>query len=161
MEARYRVPKHKVPAEIRTDLGTLRVQLFLSETAERHTGAERPSDLLNGTPSFVPVEEDDGRIAFLRREAALTVTVAQKDELPDAEPFDVVVSELATAERISVLLDDGETLEGSVRYQLPEDRSRIQDFLNDATLFFPLHHEDGQRISFVNKRRVSRVTSRR
>lgn len=161
MGERYRVPKRKVPAELRTAFGAQRVYFFLGESAESHAGVERPSDLLNAGGPFLPVEDDVGRIVLLRRDAPITVTVAAEDELPkENSSTEELADELGTSLRVAVWLEDGRTLEGRVRYLLPHDRSRLQDFLNSDGDYLPVIHDGGARISLVNKRRITRVTSR-
>lgn len=161
MSERYRVPKRKVAAEIRTARDTFRAFLFLGECAEHHSGPERPSELLNTAPAFLPVEDESGGFVFLRRDSPVTVTVSRKDEWPDEwATVEEIASDLETAVRIAVILESGGTLEGTVHFQLPEDHSRLQDFLNGSGLFFALAHDEGDRVSLVNKQRVARVLLR-
>jgi len=151
---RYRVPKLRVPAEIRTSAVAARpVFLFLNPSAEGHAGRERPSDLLNFGGHFLVVEDESGEIEFLNRDGTLTVTVAAELEgaIPTGAP--------ASACRVAVVLHDGSTLEGEVRYQLPEAQRRLQDYLNADELFLPVRCDDG-RVCLVNKRGVVRVVAR-
>lgn len=152
-----RVPKLRFPAEIvLPGSAPLPFQLYLAECAARHSGAERPSDLLNGDESFLPAADEHGEIQFLHRDTLMVVTVEAALEA-DADPgiCAALASSEANSMRVLVTLDDGSSLRGTIRFLMPEGRRRLQDFLNLPERFLRL--EDGSLIHLVNKRRVVRL----
>jgi hypothetical protein len=56
-------------------------------------------------------------------------------------------------ERVRVRFMSGRLLEGTLRFELPDELNRVSDFLNAEEDFFALHLPHG--IALVNKRRVS------
>lgn len=156
----YEVPKHQVPARIVLPGSEPRdARLFLSERAERHTGPERPGDLLNGDQPFFPVSFDDTGFALLRRTSVLVVTVRAEDELvAGATDGQGIVEEEEEdadgAERhdLRLVLDRGPALEGTMTYLMPPGERRIQDYLNQADDFVRLRR--GDRIHLVNTARI-------
>lgn len=142
----YRIPKFQVEAEARLHgHPPSRVRLHLAARSARRPGPETVEDLLEGTKAFLPVTCDDGRVAFLAREALLWLAVAGMDE---DEP-----AEARTA--VEVVLLDGTHLGGQVRYLLPPERGRLQDHLNVEERFLALR--DGDRTYYVNRRRIAWV----
>ena len=151
MEA-LRVPKRRVPAEVLLPGGAVRrISLFLAEAASRHTGPERPSDLLNGGDDFVPaLDEEGGVMTFLNRAGLAVVRLARELETDDADGVT-----LPTEHEVEILLESGTALRGLVSYLRPRERSRLVDFLNEREPFFRVHEE--RAIALVNKRHVARV----
>jgi hypothetical protein len=153
----YRVPKHKLPVEL-VSAGGLEERgfLFRSEHAEVHSGPERAIDLLNGESEFIVFEDERSQVNFLSRNSVALVTLVSdasgSDPITELEPLEADLDIQAT---VRILLEDGISLEGVTRYQLPAEHSRVLDFLNTDSRFLPLVH-DG-RVSFVNKTRIVRV----
>lgn len=152
---RFRVPKTRVPAEVRTLLGERRVWLFLAESAAMHSGSERPSDVLNCDGEFLVFEDDSDAIVVVRLDAILVVGVWTDVENDDYLTQGVPTTELA----VSVLLEDGSRVNGAVRYRLPEANRRLQDLLNQPERFIAIHSDDGARVSLVNKSRIVEVVA--
>ena len=149
-----RVPKRRTPVEVILPGGAVRqVVVFLSEFASSHVGAERLSDLLNGTDDFVPAVEQEGeRLTFLNRSSIAAARVAPEVE-EDTNAADGAT--IPTEHEVEITLVDGTVLKGLVTYVMPPDRSRLNDYLNEAPPFFKLL--EGKFLSLVNKRHVSRV----
>jgi hypothetical protein len=147
-----RVPKTRVAAEVLLPGGGVRrIALFLAEAASRHTGPERPSDLLNGGDDFVPAFDEDAQsMSFLNRAALPAIRLERELEGEDADPL-----ALRTEHDVEVLLADGTTLRGLVAYLRPPEHARLVDFLNEPEPFFRLVEE--RAITLVNKRHVARV----
>ena len=154
---RYRVPKHKVQVRIRSAWGQEEdVSLFLADLAEEHHGPERPADVFRGGAEFCVAESASGEVMFLHRRSVSIVTIALEDELDEAlGGTDPVAADLDTESAITVVLTDGLTLTGITRYQLPEARSRLQDFLNSPEPFLPLYR--GEEFVLINKAHIARV----
>jgi hypothetical protein len=151
-----RVPKRRTPVEVVLPGGAVRqVVVFLSEFASDHVGAERFSDVLNGSDDFFPAVEQEGdRMVFFNRYGIAAARVAPEVEA-DAHAADGAT--IPTEHEVEITLMDGTGLLGLVTYVLPPDRSRLNDFLNEAPPFFKVLEEG--RISLVNKRHVSRVVA--
>ena len=147
------VPKRRVEVAVELAGGLeRRVSLFLAESAPGHAGRERVSDLLEGD-GFVPaLDAAAGGITFLRRAAILVMSAPSEPTIGSADELT-----LPTEHEVDVALDDGRVLHGVLSYALPEDRSRLVDYLNEPARFLPLHR-DGE-VLFVNKDHVTRVSA--
>jgi len=146
------VPKRRVAVAV-TLAGGLRrqVAVFLAEAVPGHAGSERLSDLLNGSSDFIPALETDSRVmTFLNRAAVMIAEAGADAERTGADELTI-----PTEHEVEVTLDNGRALRGHVTYVLPPDRGRLADFLNDGTLFLPLHADEG--VLLVAKRHIARV----
>jgi hypothetical protein len=147
-----KVPKRRV-AVAATLAGGLRrdVTVFLAEAAPGHAGGERLSDLLNGPHDFIPaLEAETGAMTFLNRAALVMAEAGADAERNGADEITI-----PTEHAVEITLRDGRALRGHVTYVLPPGRSRLADFLNDGSLFLPLHGDS--RVRLVHKRHVTRV----
>jgi len=151
-----RIPKRRTSVEVLLPGGAVRqVIVFLSEFASTHVGAERLSDLLNGTNEFLPaVDLESDRATFLNRASICAARVAPELE-EDVHAADGAT--IPTEHEVEITLNDGSVLKGLISYVLPPDRSRLADYLNDSTPFFRLL--EGNKVSLVNKRHVSRIVA--
>lgn len=130
------------------------VCIYLAERAERHSGIECPSDLLNGGDEFIPSTDFEERILIFRRSAVLVLTVNAKHEGelgegPAGEGDRVV-------QVVRLWLEDGTSVTGELTYWRPEGQRRVQDFLNTAEPFIALR--DGDVVHLVNRHRISSVS---
>lgn len=157
LTSEYRIPKREVSAEVSL-LGHPRkvVKLFLHEQAETHTGPERPSDLLNGPGEFFPAIEPPGKLVLLHRDAVMVITVAAENEFPDA-PIGVDQPDPEGAAKIpvEVILQDGSPIRGTVRFVMPQGRTRLIDFMNTQERFLTVREDSLARL--INKRRIVRI----
>lgn len=159
MVLEYRIPKHQVPAEISLAGRTsLRARLFVGELAQSHTGAERPSDVLNGGLRFVPALDDaNGALILLNVDAIMVVSVDASWEFrPGEESLEDLAAGEAVVSRIEISLDDGTVLRGTVTYLLPESNRRLQDYMNGDGRFVIVRQDAIAHL--VNKRRIARVS---
>lgn len=160
----YEVPKHEINAElILPGVEPRRIRLFLAERAERHSGRERPSDLLTvSEASFFAIREPEGDVALVRRDAVVVLSVPASAEagpervLQPAGGEADASSDVALVETVRVQMEDGREVEGTIREMMPTGERRILDYLNRADPFVPLR--DGDTIRFVNRARISCVT---
>ncbi|MBW2269207.1 MAG: hypothetical protein JRH16_11565 [Deltaproteobacteria bacterium] len=150
MSDSYRVPKRSVSVQLRTvQFGFEEVTVFLNDLAESHAGPESPLDLFNAQSAFLPVRLADATMRFVSIEQVMTVGLPPT--LPEeAEPF------CGTVEKVAVLMEDGNVLEGGFAYELPDGSQRLQDFLNQEVRFALLHTAEGEVL--INKRRISHVS---
>lgn len=150
----FRVPKHEVPAEVHLPgRSPLQAVLFLSECAQGHAGVERPSDLLNGSASFLPARGPKGKMVFFHREAVVAVTVAARYEFGgDVLRMAALSSEEAVTADVEIVMEDETEFRGRVSYLMPVGSRRLQDFLNLPDRFLVLR--DGDRVQLLNKNRI-------
>ena len=153
----YRVAKKEVIAEV-TIAGEKPavVTLFLAERTRHHAGDERPSDLLNGSDTFLPAIDLGGKLHHLRRDAVVVITVPAEVE-PGASGPEVEAGRLPSSRHaeVEVILESGAVIRGTVEYDMPETRSRLLDFLNREDRCLAVRHA-GQ-VHLVNKRHIARV----
>ena len=151
------VPKRRVAAQFVLPGGASRnVAVFLAEAAPGHTGGERLSDLLNNSGSlFIPAQDvSTGAMIFFNSAGLALARVAAENEISDADQLTI-----PTEHEVEVRLVDGQCLTGLISYVLPEGRSRLTDFLNNAATYFRLI--EPERVALVNKRYVAYVESLR
>lgn len=157
----YQIPKRQVEAEV-TLLGEAprAIRLYLSETAQRHAGPERPRDLLNGPAAFIPAIDEEGRFLLLQREAISILSVAAEEEADGGTgelDLEEMEAELVQSRDVHLKLADGREIRGRVRYVRPEGQQRLQDFLNSVELFFAVH--DGDSVHLVSRHLVTWIAS--
>ncbi|HEX8698512.1 MAG TPA: hypothetical protein VF815_06735 [Myxococcaceae bacterium] len=147
-----RVPKRRVGAQIVLPGGETRnVFVFLSEASpERHDG-ERLSDLLNTGAKFLPAM--DASTATMLLFNAASIAVARVDAAHEPREEDQLT--LLTEHEVEVRLVDGQRLQGLVTYVMPEGRTRLTDYFNQAQPFLRLQQEG--RVALVNKLHVAYV----
>lgn len=150
----FRVPKRRAEVEIVLPGGASHsLAVFLAEFAQNHVGAERLSDLLNGSHDFIPaVDPARDEVTFLNRASIAVARIA-----PDFETGGESDYTLPSEHEVEISLVDGTLISGLVSFVLPPERSRLIDFLNDAPPFFRVL--EPERISLVNKRHVARVVT--
>lgn len=161
MTDEYRVPKHRIPVRVRMAGGEVRsVEMFVGARAQRHTGAERPSDRLNDESAFLPVEDEQEGFFLLNKPAVSVVTV-DLDREAGPEPLDAEDEALLEPEgeeaaaAVRLVLDDGHEVRGLAAMLLPPGERRLLDLLNDADRFLRLR--DGDRILLVNTAHIARA----
>ncbi|MDB4930415.1 MAG: hypothetical protein JWM10_2899 [Myxococcaceae bacterium] len=146
--------KETAPVEYCTARGEVaRGEVFLRPVDAAGRG-ERLLDVLSAR-AFVPVQRAGAGVVFLAPRHLAWVRIdllAALDEL-DPEAEDDVTSAVA---RVVVGLAHGGTLEGTVRYALPEMTRRLGDYLERTAAFFPLHTDDF--IYLVSVAQVASIT---
>jgi hypothetical protein len=151
MSDELKVPKRRVQVEVFLAGGGARqVTVFLAGFASSHAGRERLSDLLNAAEGeFVPaIDADSDELMFLNRQS-----VAVAHVLREWESDEDLIGGLE--HEVEIDLTDGTRLHGTVRYVMPPERSRLNDYLNDAQPFVRLEHDE--KVTLVNKRHIARV----
>jgi hypothetical protein len=151
MSDELKVPKRRAPVELVLPYGngSRQVMVFLAEFAGSHAGHERLSDLLNGPNEFLPaVDLTTDTMSFVGRAGIAAARCGKEWEsnygLGEVEEHEVQIT-----------LADGTALRGIVQFELPPDRSRLLDYLNDAQPFVRL--DEGEKVALVNKRHIARV----
>lgn len=155
MQEQYAIPKHKFEAEVDfCDGDSLNLTLFLSEGAASHMGPERPSDVLNGLVCFLPAIDSHGNLMLVNINMIRIARVAESSEFVPGSEEDGYSAGTSTSQ-LSIVMENGTTLEGFVTYTLPRAHSRLQDYLNSESRFLVVRGEGVTR--YVNRRFVSRV----
>jgi hypothetical protein len=150
MSEELRVPKRRAQVELLLPGGgTRQVMFFLAEFAGTHAGHERLSDLVNGAHEFLPaLDLATDTMSFVGRAGIAAARVGLEWDtrygLGDAEEHEVEIT-----------LADGTALRGIVQFELPPERSRLLDYLNDSQPFVRL--DEGEKVALVNKRYIARV----
>ena len=142
----------RVRAEVLTTGGQrLAGLLHLQPNASSHLGPESPEDLLNRHGDFFPLTEESGRTIFLATCQVLAVILA-----PDPIFEDPTRASAARNLNLKALLSDGTEFAGSVVSEMPPDRARVLDFLNEGRGFFALRSPEA--IRYLNRGHLRVVT---
>jgi len=104
------------------------VNFFLSQFAEDHSGKELILDVLNSKVTFIPLEDiKTGEIFFLNKAGVMSIALHGRD-LADETMLNPKVM-------VRVELTNGETLTGGFFVEMPQERSRVSDYLNFSPAF--------------------------
>lgn len=123
----------------------------LDPSAERHQGPQTLLERLNRGDRVLPVLRGGERDVLLVNPLDVEVVEALANV-----PAELVVppTYLVThEERVRVRFMSGRMVEGTLRFELPNELNRVSDFMNADDDFFSLAGPHG--ILLVNKRRVS------
>lgn len=133
------------------------MKFFLGDRAETHDGPEQISDLVNGQPGFLPAVDDLGRFLLVNRHAIVVVSIDAPDEQPPGGVETAPDLLDTTHVGVSILLENGASIKGTVSYLLPDSQRRLQDFLNRGPRFLEIRQ--GRTIHLVNKHRIAGIWS--
>ncbi len=130
---------------------TLTGDLHLQPIAPLHLGPETPGDVLNRAARFFPLTDENDRTVFISKWQVLAVGFATHPPFDDPDRVSA-----ARSIGLRVELSDGSEFAGMVMLELPPDRPRALDFLNEDREFFALHAPEATR--FVNRHHIRLVT---
>jgi hypothetical protein len=151
MSEGFRVPKREVPVRLKlAGQAPVEVFIYLARLAERHTGIECPSDLLNRGDAFIPATDYEGRIMIFRRSAVMLLTVNADNEGELAG--DTAGEDDRVVRVVRLGLEDGTMVTGDLTYWRPDGQRRVQDFLNTSEAFIALREDNV--IHLVNRDRI-------
>jgi len=153
----YHVPKRRVSARANLlGAGERHWQVFLSDVAETHAGAERPSDLLNRKSRFLGIVDAEDGFTIVSTPHICSVTVDAEHEFGgDSLSTEDLAAALAVNVNVDVLLENATEVHGTLVYIQPEGQQRLQDFLNQTSDFIALR--DGTHAHIVNTARIVRI----
>jgi len=115
----------------RSDGVKLDVNFFLSPYAEGHSGRELILDILNSDSTFLPVEDmRTETVLFLNKSGVMFLEVPERDLAEETV--------LNPEKNVQVELTNHEILNLSLFMEMPEERSRVSDFLNFSRGFIYL-----------------------
>ncbi|MGH7407824.1 MAG: hypothetical protein ACREKF_07435 [Candidatus Methylomirabilales bacterium] len=151
----FKVPTVALRAEATmADGRRFRGRIFLPTAAHDHAGSMRAEEWMNDAVDFFPFLLDDAGAPVLlnkREIVALTVpATADRDPTLEAVPL---------PERRLALECGARRFEGAIVIDMPENHSRVLDYLNRPGAFLTLR--DGERHHLVAKARITRVTETR
>jgi cytochrome oxidase assembly protein ShyY1 len=128
--SQFRVEKQRSDAVITLTSGTAVIgHFFLAEASPVLPGRERVAELLNSEPGFFPFEQEGGHTILYNRGHVVTVEVSE-DEARRDSGYGV-----ATRRTVSVLLSNGQRLQGSIRVYRPEGQDRLSDWARHGQRF--------------------------
>jgi hypothetical protein len=151
----FKVPTMALSAEVvLADGRRFRGRIFVPTAAHGHDGSMRAEEWMNEAVDFFPFLHDDaGAPVLLNKREIVVLTVpasADRDETLDAMPL---------PQRRLALECGARRLEGTIVIDMPENHSRVLDYLNRPGAFLTLR--DGDRHHLVAKARITRVTETR
>lgn len=109
------------------DGSTVEGKVFLSLYEACHEGPQRVGNLLNSVDAFIPVDTPDGmlHLNIVNIVAAFTPIVEEKHELMT----------LGASHRVQITTSLGSVIDGEIFVNLPNDRNRVSDYLNQGDRF--------------------------
>jgi hypothetical protein len=122
-------------------------KVFLHLQNELLSGPERVSDALNNGENFLALETDEG-IELLNLDMVISVSVAAEEEI------DPLLT-LGNRRRIWLQTALGEEFTAEIYINLPSDKTRVKDFLNQPSRFLPILHQD--KIIYIARNRIMSV----
>jgi len=115
----------------RSDGMKLDVNFFLSPYADEHSGKELILDILNSDLTFLPIEDiRTGEIFFLNKDSVMFL------EIPERDLADETL--LSPEKNVQVELTNHEIMNLSIFMEMPEERSRVSDYLHFSPGFIYL-----------------------
>jgi len=113
-------------------------RVYLSQYAMHHSGEQTVLDVLIGKNLFLPMHSNNefllvqkNMISYLRCEVHLAVEFEY------------------TERNVKISFPGNENLQGTLKMDLPEDRARLTDYINDGNDYFPLF--TGENSYLVNR----------
>ena len=109
------------------DGSTVEGKVFLSLYEACHEGPQRVGELLNSVDAFIPVETTNGMLHLNISNiiAAYTPIMEEGNELMT----------LGQRHKVQITTSLGTVIEGEVFVNLPHDRNRVSDYLNQGERF--------------------------
>ncbi len=126
----------KIPATLHLSDGTeFGGSLHVQSAVAHHPGPESVVELLNRSEPFLVLILDEDGVRFVpKAQVALVETTAPESEEGDRRSAVRFLN-------LEVEMMNARVLQGFAESELPPNRSRAQDFLNDSGAFFPLTTE--------------------
>jgi hypothetical protein len=150
----FRIEKRRTDAVVTLVTNeTVHGCLFTAAGSAHGTGAERIGDLLNSEPGFFPFEiygaAANSTVQY-NRSHVIAVRVLDDEARRDAGYA------VARSQAVSILLTNGQRIEGDVRVYRPEGRTRTSDWTHQPEVFRYVEAQDGTYI--VNSAHIVAVT---
>lgn len=130
----FHIEKIRLPVVVVTTAGDrLAGDLFAQANPRLPSGHEDVPDLLNGPEAFIPLGTPGGRVLLCSKSRVREVHFT-------IEGVDVMAWTIGTPIAVSIGLDDGRTVTGTLLVELESASQRLLDFLNRfPSRFLPVH----------------------
>lgn len=147
----YRIPKDRLTLSIRlVDGDVLHGDMFVQHVEYAIARSEFPADVLNAHEPYFPIRTEEGEVVLV---AKSRVAEVWGDGIDGVDEMRVVSARRASLE---VHLTGGVVHCGSVLLEVPTDRPRLLDFLNDyRERFLTLYTVEG--VHLLNTAYIQRV----
>jgi hypothetical protein len=147
MSSDYRIEKvrHRVDVTLGSG-GRLEGDIFLPATGRFRAGPEEPLDVLNDDEAFLALVLLTGEPLLVQKSHIAVVVTGW---LADDDTVDRGVVGM----HVELALADGSARTGSIFPEVPVDRPRLGDFLNDTPLRFIALFANGQ-LQLVNRAHI-------
>ncbi len=103
--------------------------VYLSPFAQGHSGAQTVLELLEEKDRYLPFHDREGAFRLVNKQALTHLRYGRGEE---GDPL----AELGERIQVRIIFFGGETLEGAIVLNMPENRRRLLDFLNAFPDFF-------------------------
>lgn len=147
------IPKRQVAVRLRLTNGErLEGGVFLDYIDPIHRGEQTLLDMFNSESPWFPLRTVDGVEVVNRRQVLLV-------EPGDGIPPELVRKDSAAVfrrERVTLRVGDGLVLSGLIAMDLPDEFSRVSDFLNFPEDFFAVERSEGP--ALVSKHHATALT---
>ncbi len=110
--------------------------IFLSEYSPIHHGREMVKDMFNSGKDFFPIElKNDNSIILINKYNVIKVILVERDRLE-------VELTMGKKQKAKITLSNGEIVTGMFVVEMPEEKSRLSDFLNNPDKYLYIEKED-------------------
>ncbi|HEB57047.1 MAG TPA: hypothetical protein ENI98_12250 [Gammaproteobacteria bacterium] len=147
----FRVPKNKRQARlwVHPD-GQVIGSIFVLAQSSLHAGEEEPIEALNGDAPFIVISlEDPEQLRFYNRNSVLRLEYTE-------EPS--ITTSIAVID-CQIHMMDGAIINGNIQEALPQNKSRLFDYLNRTDERFIKLYTDEKEICLINKSYINYVTN--
>ncbi len=147
----FKVPKnkHKVRLWVHPD-GQVIGSIFVLAQSGLHAGEEEPIEALNGEAPFIVISlENPEQLRFYNRNSVLRL---EYTENTGAKSSTTVID-------CQIQMMDGVSIKGKIQEALPQNKSRLFDYLNCTDERFIKLYTGGKEICLINKTYINYVTN--
>jgi hypothetical protein len=124
--------------------------MFLTFPSSESDGGERPADVINRDVDFLVFNlEDTDEIRFYNKGSIIRV------EYWDGSPEE----QSGRPQPCRITMMDGALFDGEIRKQLPEEHSRLYDYMNDTRERFLNLHLGAGNVALINKSYIVSISS--
>lgn len=127
-------------------------KMFLTFPSPNSGGGEQPADVINRAVDFLVFKlEETDEIRFYNKSSIVRVEYWDGSALP---------GEMGRPQPCRITMMDGALFDGEICKQLPEEHSRLYDYMNDTRERFLTLRVGGGNIALINKSYVVFISSR-
>ena len=149
----YHVQKSELSVVVfQADGSIMKGVVFLSATAYNHAGKQTLLDLLKEPGDFFPFRSESGEFCVTNKQTITHIRFVPPEQEEEYQS-------LGDRENVEIKFVGGEQLGGTVVIEMPEERSRLFDFINVMEGFFLLQNEEAHYL--VNVSHVRDISPKR